>query len=123
MRSIVRPLEFDYLLSTLVRTSILPKWYMNSKPDNFTCDCDSERIVLALVRMVSRRNANVFLVATFFVSCVLSCDWKSNQQYPLHGLHDRMLHAHPVFVTLSCLVANTTIFSLPDFFCQCKKQA
>ena len=58
-RSIVRPLKLEYLLSILGKTSILPKRYVNSKLDNFTCDCHSERMIMQLVQVVSMRNANI----------------------------------------------------------------
>ena len=101
-RSIVRSLKLEYLLSILGKPSILPKQYVNSKLDNFTCDCHSERMIMQLVRVVSRRNANIF-------SYVLS--WTS-------GLRVSSF----VTLTLSCIVVNTTKPSLPDFFCQFKKQ-
>lgn len=59
-RSVVRPLKVEYFLSILGRTIISPKRYANSKFDNFTCNCNSERIVLMLVRVALRRNTNVF---------------------------------------------------------------
>ena len=102
-RSIVRPLKLEYLLSILGKTSILPKRYVNSKLDNFTCDCHSERMIMQLVRVVSRRNANIF-------SYVLSCT---------SGFRVSSF----VILTLSCIVVNTTKPFLPDFFCQFKKQA
>ena len=82
-RSIDRSLEVEYLLSILGRTSISLRQYMNSKSDSFAFDCHSKRIVLVLLQVVSRRNANVFCAQLFsFMHAKLWVEIKSTIPTP-----------------------------------------
>ena len=122
-RSIGRPLEVEYLLSILGRTSISLRQYMNSKSDSFAFDCHSKRIVLVLLQVVSRRNANVFCAQLFsFMHAKLWVEIKSTiPTPPFVWLYITWTSSFgfSFFVTpaLSCIVVNTTTVFLPAFSC------